>query len=93
MTEMFSQAYAIENGRFKAAPSMDVKIREINDPFNYLNFGRIGAINVIDLANFSTLSFIATDDIGRQHEDGTFEILGRIDNSDLRGCNLLVQEQ
>jgi hypothetical protein len=92
MTEMFSQAYATKIGVFKAAPSMDIYVRELNDPFNNVNFGRIGAINVIDLANFATISFIATDDLGRKHQDGTFEILGRLDNSDLRGCNLLIQE-
>ena len=92
MTELFSQAYSTDTGLFRATPSMDVYVREVNDPFNYQNFGRIGALNVIDLANFATISFIATDDLGRKHQNGTFEILGRLDNSDLRGCNLLIQE-
>ena len=92
MTEMFSQAYSTEIGLFSPAPSMDIFIRELNDPFHYQKFGRIGALNVIDLANFATLSFIATDDLGLKHQNGTFEIMGRLDNSDLRGCNLLIQE-
>lgn len=92
MTEMFSQAYSLEPGIFKPSPSMDIKIREINDPFHILKNGRLGAINVIDLANFDTISFIATDDLGRKHKNGNFEVLGRLDNSDLRGCNLLIQE-
>lgn len=92
MTELFSQAYALSLDRFQSSPSMDIYIREINDPFNYLEYGRLGAINTIDLANFDTLSFIATDDLGRKHADETFEVLGRLDNSDLRGCNLLLEE-
>ena len=92
MTELFSQAYALSLDEFRCSPSMDIHIREINDPFSNMNFGRLGAINVIDLANFDTLSFIATDDLGRKHEDGSFEVLGRLDNSDLRGCNLLLEE-
>jgi len=93
MTEMFSQAYSMRMGVFKSSASMDIWIREINDPFHLLNFGRLGAINIYDLANFDTISFIATDDLGRKYKDGSFEVLGRMDNSDLRGCNLLIDEQ
>ena len=69
---------------------MQLMIRDINDPFNYVKDGRTGGANVIDLANFDTCAFIETKDIGRAHSDGTIEILGRFDNSELRGCNLLV---
>ncbi len=92
MTEMFSQAYAKKAGEFFCAPSMTVRIRELNDPFQILDNGRLGAINIYDLANFDTISFIATDDLGRRYSDGSFRVLGRMDNSDLRGCNLLVDE-
>ena len=89
MTELFSQAYGL-NGRFKCPESMKLMIRDINDPFSYVKKGRTGGVNVIDLANFDTCSFIETKDMGRAHMDGTIEILGRFDNSELRGCNLLV---
>lgn len=90
MTELLSQAYSFGNGIFKSPPWMRVLIRDVNDPFTLLNDHRTGGINVIDLANIHSCSFIATQDLGRQYEDGTFEILGRFDSSDLRGCNLLV---
>jgi len=93
MTEMFSQAYSLSTGKFQSSPTMDIAIREINDPFHLLNYERLGAINIYDLANFETISFIATDDLGRKYSDGSFEVLGRMDNSDLRGCNLLIDEQ
>ena len=92
MTEMFSQAYAKKAGQFFCPPTLDVQIRELNDPFRILNNGRLGAINIYDLANFESLSFIATDDIGRKYSDDSFQVLGRMDDSDLRGCNLLVDE-
>lgn len=92
MTEMFSQAYSKAVGKFLPSPSMDVQIRELNDPFRILKNGKLGALNIYDLANFATISFIATDDLGRKYDDGSFEVLGRMDNSDLRGCNLLVDE-
>ncbi len=91
MTELLSQAYAPSGGIFIPAPSMRVYIRELTDPFNILPANRHGAINVIDLANLDTISFIATDDLGRCLPDGRFEVLGRIDNSDVRGCNLMVE--
>lgn len=90
MTELMSQAYSGGEGRFDTPDWMRIVIREMNDPFNYLQDGKTGGINVIDLANVHSCSFIETKDIGIVRQDGKFEILGRIDNSDLRGCNLLV---
>lgn len=92
MTEMFSQAYAKKVGRFQCSPSMAIQIRELNDPFHILKNGKVGAVNIYDLANFDTISFIETEDLGRKHDDNSFEVLGRMDNSDLRGCNLLIDE-
>jgi phenylacetate-coenzyme A ligase PaaK-like adenylate-forming protein len=92
MTELLSQAYSKGEGSFYPAPTMEVLIRDMTDPFAYMPAGRTGALNIIDLANVDTISFIATDDLGRKAEDGSFEVLGRMDNSDLRGCNLLLQE-
>ncbi len=93
MTELFSQAYSTGDGIFKPAPTMRVLTREITDPLSPQDYGRTGAINVIDLANIDTISFIATDDLGRVYEDHRFEVLGRMDNSDMRGCNLLVKQK
>ena len=90
MTELLSQVYG-ERGIFKPISSMKVLIRDINDPFTLLPTGRTGGINIIDLANAHSCSFIETKDLGRVNEDNSFEILGRFDNSDLRGCNLLVE--
>ncbi|MFZ1806020.1 MAG: acyl transferase [Cyclobacteriaceae bacterium] len=90
MTELFSQAYAKERGYFKAPPGMKVMVRSINDPFERLEVGKTGGLNVIDLSNIYTCSFVETQDLGRIRQDGSFEVLGRIDNSDIRGCNLLV---
>jgi phenylacetate-coenzyme A ligase PaaK-like adenylate-forming protein len=90
MTELMSQAYAKEQGRFQCPAWMKIFIREINDPFDWAMPGRTGGINVIDLANFHSCSFIETEDIGLRYEDDSFEVLGRLDNSDIRGCNLLV---
>ena len=89
MTELLSQAYG-ENGKFSQGNSMKVLIRDINDPYTLLTPGKTGGINIIDLANLHSCAFIETKDLGRLNEDGTFEVLGRFDNSDLRGCNLLV---
>jgi hypothetical protein len=91
MTELFSQAYSKGEGLFYPAPTMRVMTREITDPLCPQKPGRTGAINVIDLANVDTVSFIATDDVGRVYEDGSFEVLGRMDSSDIRGCNLLIR--
>jgi hypothetical protein len=91
MTELLSQGYSKQKGIFEPTPTMRVVTREINDPLsiNQKN-GTLGVINVIDLGNIDTCSFIATDDLGRAYENGQFEVLGRLDNSDMRGCNLLV---
>ncbi len=89
MTELMSQAYSLGNGYFQCPPGMKVVLREINDPFNEVPQGKAGAINMIDLANAHSCSFIETEDLGRITEQG-FEVLGRMDNSDVRGCNLLV---
>jgi phenylacetate-coenzyme A ligase PaaK-like adenylate-forming protein len=90
MTELLSQAYSKGNGLFSAPPWMKVLIRDANDPFTWLEDGRSGGVNVIDLANIHSCSFIETQDLGKKHPDGSFEVLGRFDNSDVRGCNLLV---
>lgn len=92
MTELLGQAYAKHDGVFETAPQMKILIRDTNDPFQYLASGRTGGINVIDLANINSCCFIATQDLGKMHnDDGTFELMGRFDNSDIRGCNLLVE--
>ena len=90
MTELLSQAYSPGEGRFYPAPTMRVCIRDMTDPLTLQKDGRTGAINVIDLANLDTVSFIATDDLGRRYADGSFEVLGRLDAADIRGCNLLT---
>ncbi|MDG1037190.1 MAG: acyl transferase [Crocinitomicaceae bacterium] len=89
MTELLSQAYSFANGLFKTGTTMRVLIREVNDPFNYIEDGKTGGINVIDLANVNSCSFIATQDLGKILPEG-FELMGRFDNADIRGCNLLV---
>lgn len=91
MTELLSQAYSKGNGIFNCPPWMKVMIRDTNDPFTFLPHGKTGGINVIDLANINSCSFIATQDLGRSFSDESFEVLGRFDNSDIRGCNMLVQ--
>ena len=91
MTELFSQAYASQEGRFRSAPWMKVFLRDINDPFFLDNKLRSGGVNIIDLANIYSCAFIETQDLGTVNDDGTFEILGRFDHSDVRGCNLMVQ--
>jgi len=90
MTELLSQAYARKDGWFSPAPTMRVLTREINDPYNYVNTGRTGLLNVVDLANVNSCSFVATDDLGQIRPDGQFRVLGRLDASDIRGCNLMV---
>jgi len=88
MTELMSQAYSREH-IFSGGPTMKVLIRDISDPLKIISPGQRGVINVIDLANIDTCAFIATDDIGIAYEDGSFEVLGRLDQSDIRGCNLM----
>ena len=90
MTELLSQAYSERDGIFKCPPWMKVFARDVKDPFQILPAGKTGALNIIDLANINSSSFIAAQDIGKIYKDGLFEVLGRIDNSDLRGCNLLT---
>ncbi|MCZ4407967.1 acyl transferase [Cryomorphaceae bacterium 1068] len=90
MTELLSQAYSKGNGIFNCPPWMKVLVRDTNDPLTILPAGSSGGVNVIDLANLYSCSFIATSDLGKTHPDGSFEILGRFDYSDLRGCNLMV---
>lgn len=90
MTELFSQAYSNGSGRYYPAPTMKVVIKEITDPLSNEKNNKTGIINVIDLANVDTCSFIATEDLGRLYDDGSFEVLGRMDNSDMRGCNLMI---
>jgi len=92
MTELFSQAYSQGKGIYAPGKTMRVLLREVNDPFSLAPFGKIGLMNVIDLANIDTCSFIATDDIGRLSQDHHFEVLGRYDQSDVRGCNLMVSD-
>ncbi|WP_224491309.1 LuxE/PaaK family acyltransferase [Robertkochia flava] len=89
MTELLSQAYSKGDGIFNTPPWMQIRVRDMEDPFSYLGKGRGGGINVIDLANIHSCSFLATQDLGRAKEEG-FEVLGRFDNSDIRGCNLMV---
>lgn len=90
MTELLSQAYSLGSGLFQTPPWMKVLIRDTYDPFTYVENGKSGGVNVIDLANLYSCSFIETKDLGRQYKNGQFEVLGRFDNSDIRGCNLLV---
>ncbi|HTB08039.1 MAG TPA: acyl transferase [Bacteroidia bacterium] len=92
MTELLSQAYSKGNGIFNCPPWMRVMIRDIYDPLNVGLKNTSGAINIIDLANIYSCSFIATDDVGVVHDNGSFEVSGRIDYSDIRGCNLMVDD-
>jgi len=90
MTELLSQAWSAGDGIFRCPPWMKILIADTNDPLSFLETGRTGGINIIDLANFHSCSFIATQDLGRVFDDESFEVLGRFDNSDIRGCSLLV---
>jgi phenylacetate-coenzyme A ligase PaaK-like adenylate-forming protein len=90
MTELLSQAYSLGDGIFKPGYTMQVLLRDLNDPFDIRPDMRSGGINVIDLANVDSCAFVETKDIGKMKGDGTFEVLGRFDNSDIRGCNLLI---
>ena len=90
MTELLSQAYSKGSGVFETPNWMKIMIRDINDPFAILENNKTGGINVIDLANINSCSFIATQDLGKKTANNKFEVLGRFDNSDLRGCNLLI---
>lgn len=91
MTELLSQAYSKGNGVFNCPPWMKILIRDVNDPLSFLSTGKTGGINIIDLANINSCSFIATQDLGKVHMDNSFEVMGRFTDSDIRGCNLLVE--
>lgn len=90
MTELLSQAYSFGDGIFQCPPWMRILIREMNDPLSLAKAGESGGINIIDLANIYSCAFIAVQDIGRSQTDGSFEVLGRYDQAQIRGCNLLV---
>jgi phenylacetate-coenzyme A ligase PaaK-like adenylate-forming protein len=90
MTELLSQAYAMGNGIFECPSWMQILIRDTEDALTYVDYGKTGGVNVIDLANINSCSFIATQDLGKKYQNNSFEILGRFDNSDIRGCNLMV---
>ncbi|MEJ6799771.1 MAG: acyl transferase [Crocinitomicaceae bacterium] len=90
MTELLSQSYSSSDGKFDQPAWMKIMIRDINDPFSFVREGKSGGINIIDLANLNSCSFIATQDLGKM-TNNQFEILGRFDNSDIRGCNLLIE--
>jgi len=90
MTEMLSQAYAKEEGLFHCSPTLEIGIQDPSDPKSWLGPNRSGRICIIDYANLYSCSFIATDDLGRLHPDGRFEVLGRLDQAEIRGCNQLA---
>ena len=91
MTELLSQAYSKKNGIFHTPKWMNILIRDINDPLSIIDFNKSGGVNIIDLANLNSCSFIATDDLGIKLNENEFKINGRLSNSDIRGCNLLIQ--
>lgn len=90
MTELLSQAYSTGHGLFQTPPWMRIQVRDPYDPFGTLPNGQTGALNIVDLANWHSCSFIATADVGKQFEAGTFSVLGRLDYSEIRGCNLMA---
>jgi phenylacetate-coenzyme A ligase PaaK-like adenylate-forming protein len=90
MTELLSQAYSLGNGVFECPSWMQILIRDTEDALTYVPDGKSGGINLIDLANINSCSFIATQDLGKKNPNNSFEVLGRFDNSDIRGCNLMV---
>lgn len=90
MTELLSQAYSFNGKTYKLPNQMKVYIRDPEDPFSFLGSNKTGGVNIIDLANTHSCAFIETRDLGQLHDNGEFEILGRLDNSDIRGCNLMV---
>lgn len=93
MTELLSQAYSRRDGLFECPPWMEVMIRKTDDPFDLERDGRSGGINVIDLLNVNSCAFIATEDLGRKYKNGRFEVLGRFDHSEARGCNLMISDK
>ena len=90
MTELLSQAYSMGNGIFECPNWMHILVRDTEDALAYVTDGKTGGLNVIDLANINSCSFIATQDLGKKYPNNSFEVLGRYDNSDIRGCNLMV---
>ena len=90
MTELLSQAYSKGSGIFNCPPGMRIITRDTNDPVTLIKDDKAGGINIIDLANINSCSFLATQDLGKVYADGSFEVLGRFDNADIRGCNLLI---
>ncbi len=90
MTELLSQAYSLGDGVFECPSWMQILVRDTEDALTYVQEGKTGGINVIDLANINSCSFIATQDLGKKNPNNSFEVLGRFDNSDIRGCNLMV---
>jgi len=92
MTELLSQGYSFKNGVFKNPPWLKMSTYELNNPFKRTKIGKVGRLNIIDLANQDSCSFISTDDIGRCFNNYSYEVLGRVDSSDLRGCNLLFNQ-
>ena len=92
MTELLSQAYSVGNGIFNPSGLMDIYISELTDPLSWMQDERGGVVNVIDLANLDTCSFIQTEDMGIHYDDGSFQLLGRVDAAEIRGCNLLASD-
>ncbi len=92
MTELLSQAYSVGNGIFNPSGLMDIYISELTDPLSWMQDERGGVVNVIDLANLDTCSFIQTEDMGIRYDDGSFQLLGRVDAAEIRGCNLLASD-
>ncbi len=90
MTELLSQGYSKGNGIFNCPPWMKIVTRDTEDPLTIQKKGKTGGLNIIDLANYNSCSFIATQDLGKVYSDNSFEVIGRFDNSDIRGCNLMV---
>ena len=90
MTELLSQAYSLGEGVFECPSWIQILIRDTEDALTYIPQGKTGGINVIDLANINSCSFVATQDLGKKNPNNSFEVLGRFDNSDIRGCNLMV---
>lgn len=90
MTELLSQAYSLGEGVFECPSWIQILVRDTEDALTYIPQGKTGGINVIDLANINSCSFIATQDLGKKNPNNSFEVLGRFDNSDIRGCNLMV---
>ncbi|CVK16839.1 Acyl-protein synthetase, LuxE [Apibacter mensalis] len=90
MTELLSQAYSLSNNIYQCPPWMKILIRDVDDPFEYVEAHRSGGVNIIDLVNIYSCSFISTQDIGKDEGNNCFKILGRMDNSDIRGCSLLL---